>query len=142
MCFLPVKGMLVSVMGDHWIHFWHPKKGMLIRSMNGTPHSRPPGRPRPRFFQVSTNAANDILLTADDEGFVYVYDISRIRLGTKSIHSYQLAMRILFQVRGQAGAFGGVAAALPPVEAGGGRGSAEHCCAGVCCMCCRVQCVV
>eukprot|EP01065_Artemidia_motanka_P035255 TRINITY_DN43163_c0_g1_i1.p1 TRINITY_DN43163_c0_g1~~TRINITY_DN43163_c0_g1_i1.p1 ORF type:complete len:1435 (+),score=561.37 TRINITY_DN43163_c0_g1_i1:67-4371(+) len=100
-CWLVQKGMLASVSGDTRINFWDHRVPSLVLSYRGgfeTLHMKSRAQMYERLLSVETNSANDRLVTADDTGVVYVYDISELpKLGTKSLRRRMINFMSLFR---------------------------------------------
>eukprot|EP00667_Euglena_gracilis_P000553 EG_transcript_554 len=106
--YLPVREVLATVMGDKYIHFWAVGSGVHTLCTYPVDLYR-----KERLFCLAADAANRWLLAADDEGYVFVWDVQRMPKFPDRFHeSY-------FRLHSQFKAHRSSILSLAYVEAGG-----------------------
>eukprot|EP01012_Entosiphon_sulcatum_P058625 TRINITY_DN8273_c0_g1_i2.p1 TRINITY_DN8273_c0_g1~~TRINITY_DN8273_c0_g1_i2.p1 ORF type:complete len:1201 (-),score=198.95 TRINITY_DN8273_c0_g1_i2:91-3693(-) len=91
MVFLEQKRVLVSVMGDKWIYFWLADKfDRHLLSLNAEAYQDQ------HLYTLAASADNTLLVAGDDEGFVYIFDVSRIPTAPSSLSTKQILLKASF----------------------------------------------
>eukprot|EP00668_Euglena_longa_P013903 GGOE01017854.1.p1 GENE.GGOE01017854.1~~GGOE01017854.1.p1 ORF type:complete len:1283 (-),score=425.70 GGOE01017854.1:553-4401(-) len=90
--FLPAKEVLATVMGEKYIHFWAVGSGVHTLCTFPVELYR-----KERLFCLATDAANCWFLAADDEGYVFVWDIQRMPRFPDHFHESHFKLHCQFK---------------------------------------------